>query len=130
MKPRDSINDHSVGEDVLWAVELGQRAFAAACAENNDHHRWIDGVSILFYMTDTSDDWSDIIAMSRIDTQPDFTLIQGLRAMLWWTDDIEVGIRWLKAWEKKDIIDWKYEEMVRQDLWEDWVSRGGLDDEL
>lgn len=125
--PRDRINDFSVAEDVVW-IELGYRVFMSMSAENNDRYRYIQGVSELFYRTDDSDDWSDIIAMAHLDHHSDFTLIQGLRLMVAGVEP-HTAIKWLEAWERREPIDWKHEEWARADAWETWVSNGGLDNE-
>lgn len=130
MRERDPINDISVAEDVVFEVELGHRVFRCMSAENQTHHpRFIQGISDLFFLTDTSDDWSDMHWMITDDERYDYTLAQGLRALVAWTDDIEVAVRWLEAWERKEVIDWRWEEMVRQHDLEEWIISGGLDDE-
>lgn len=119
-------NDVSVAEEI--ELELGSRVFSCLCAENNDQHSYIQGVSALFFLTDTSDDWSDIIWMMHDDRQYDFTLQQGLRMMV---GDMNPGaaLTWLQAWEKREPIDWELEEWARSYHWEEWIIEGGMDDD-
>lgn len=66
MTERDPINDISVAEEIY--LELGARVFSALSAENNNYHRYIQGVSDLFYQTDDSgEDWSDVVWMIHLD---------------------------------------------------------------
>ena len=119
-------NDISVAEEI--GLELGGRVFSAMCAENSGM-RFIQGVSVAFYLTDTSDDWSDIIAMTYDDSLHDFTLLQGVRMLIPQGMNQDAALRWLEAWEKQEPIDWWYEEWIRAATWEDWVAEGGMDDE-
>lgn len=129
MRERDPINDISVGEGVLFEVELGHRVFRCMSAENNNHHRYVQGISDLFFLTDTSDDWSDLHWMIVDDRRYDFPLEHGVAMIVSHMEDKDAAIRVLEAWEKQEPIDWWYEEWLRSYEWEEWVISGGLDDE-